>query len=217
MPIITVARQYGAGGEAVGQILAARLGAEYVDKQIVAEVARRLEMPDSEIEEHDEAPGSLLNRLLASLGAASFEFAAPPDTAAWQPPHQDPAFDPRKAVLAITEEVIREAARSGDAVIVGRGGAYILREHPHTWHVFLRASEDFRVRTAMETFDIDEAEARRRVKHTDANRAAYVRQVYGHDWLHPAHYDLVLDTGRLGFERSAEAVLAAVRSGRQPR
>jgi cytidylate kinase len=214
MPVITIARQYGAGGEAVGQILAARLGAEYVDKQIVAEVARRLEMPDSEIEEHDEAPGSLLSRLLASLGAASLEFAAPADTTAWQPPYQDPAFDPRKAVLSITQQVIREAARSGNAVIVGRGGAYVLRDQPDAWHVFLRAAEDFRVRTAMETFDIEEGEARRRLKRTDANRAAYVRQLYGHDWLHPSHYDAVLDTGRLGFTRAAEAVVAAV--GRRP-
>lgn len=211
MPVITIARQYGAGGETVGQILAARLGAEYVDKQIVSEVARRLQLPDDEIEEHDEAPGSLLSRLLASLGAASLEFAAPLESsAAWEPPYQDPAFDPRRAILAITQEVIREAARSGNAVIVGRGGAYILRSEPESWHVFLRAGEEFRVRTAVSVFDIDQAEARRRLKHTDANRAAYVKQVYGHDWLHPAHYDLVLDTGRLGFDRAAEAVLAAV-------
>jgi cytidylate kinase len=210
VPVITIARQYGAGGEAVGQILAARLGAEYVDKQIVAEVARRLEMADDEIEEHDEAPGSLLSRLLASLGAASIEFTAPPETVAWKPPYQDPAFDPRRAVLMITQEVVREAARSGNAVIVGRGGAYILRDEPDTWHVFLRAQDDFRVRTARATFGMDEDEARRRIKQTDANRAAYVRQLYGHDWLHPSHYDLVLDTGRLGFERTAEAVLAAI-------
>ncbi len=210
MPVITIARQYGAGGEAVGQIVAARLGAEYVDKQIVAEVARRLELPDDEIEEHDEAPGSLLSRLLASLGTASIEFTAPPETAAWKPPYQDPAFDPGKAVLKITQEVVREAARTGNAVIVGRGGAYILRDEPRTWHIFLRARDDFRLRTAMEVFGIDEDEARRRIKQTDANRAAYVRQVYGHDWLHPSHYDLVLDTGRLGFELAAESVLAAV-------
>jgi cytidylate kinase len=216
VPVITIARQYGAGGESVGQILAARLGAEYVDKQIVAEVARRLEMPDEEIEEHDEAPGSLLSRLLASLGAASIEFTAPPEPAAWKPPYQDPAFDPRKAVLTITQEVIREAARSGNAVIVGRGGAYILRDEPNTWHIFLRARDDFRIRTAIEVFGIDEEEARRRIKQTDANRAAYVRQLYGHDWLQPAHYDLVLDTGRLGFEGAAEAVLAAVGRSRSP-
>ena len=216
MPVITIARQYGAGGETVGQLLAAKLGAEYVDKQIIDEVSRRLQLPDEEIEEHDEAPGSLLSRLLGALGAASIEFTAPPETApAWQPPYQDPAFDPRRAVLAITQEVIREAARTGDAVIVGRGAVYVLLDQPDVWNVFLHAHADFRVQTAMTVFGIDEGEARKRLKQTDANRAAYVRQVYGHDWMNLLHYDVVLDTGKLGFERAAEAVIAAIGTTRR--
>lgn len=213
MPVITIGRQYGAGGETVGQLLAARLGAEYVDKQIMDEVSRRLQLPDDEVEAHDEAPGSLLSRLLGALGAASIEFTAPPETApAWQPPYQDPTFDTRKAVLGITQEVIREAARTGNAVIVGRGAGYVLLDHPDAWHVFLCADADFRVRTAMTAFGIDEAEARKRLKHTDANRAAYVKQLYGHDWMDLRHYDAVLDTSKTGFERAAEAVMAAIGS-----
>ncbi len=211
MPVITIAREFSAGGEAVGQILASRLGADYVDKKIVAEVARRLEMPDADVEAQDEAPGTFLGRLLTSLGAASIEFTAPPEVAVWAPPYKDPAFDPRRAVLAITQEVIREAARTGNAVIVGRGAGYVLRDEPGALHVFLRADPHWRVRVAMETFGISEKEAWRRMKQTDANRAAYIRQVYGHDWAHPSHYDLVLDTERFGFEGAAEVILAAVR------
>ncbi|MHB8590121.1 MAG: cytidylate kinase family protein [Candidatus Dormibacteraceae bacterium] len=48
------------------------------------------------------------------------------------------------------------------------------------------------------------------MKQTDANRTAYIRQVYGHDWTHPSHYDLVLDTGRLGYEVAANVILAAL-------
>ena len=212
MPVITIARQFGAGGESVGHTVAQRLHAEFVDKGIVAEVARRLEMPENEVEQNDESPGSFLNRLLASLGAASVEFTGPPEVAAWTPPYNDPAFDPRRAILQITQEVIREAARTGNAVIVGRGSAYILREEPGATHVFLRASQEFRLQLACELLDIGEDEARKRMKTTDANRSAYIKQVYGHDWSHPGHYDLVLDTGRLGLEGAAEAILAAVKA-----
>ena len=216
MPVITIARQFGAGGEAVGQMLAQRLHADMVDKGIVAEVARRLEMPENEVERNDESPGSFLNRLLSSLGAASVEFTGPPEVAAWTPPYNDPAFDPRRAILQITQEVIREAARTGNAVIVGRGSAYILREQADATHVFLHASQEFRLRLAAETLHLTVEAARKQMKTTDANRAAYIRQVYGHDWSHPAHYDLVLDTSRLGLEGAAEAVLAAVKArGRQ--
>ena len=55
-----------------------------------------------------------------------------------------------------------------------------------------------------------EDEARRRLKQTDENWTSYIRQVYGHDRNHPAHYDMVLDTGRLGYEVTAEVVLTAL-------
>jgi cytidylate kinase len=214
VPVITIGRMYGAGGETVGHLVAEHLGAELVDSKIFVEVARRLELPPDEVERHEEVPGSFLNRVIQALGSASIEFAAPPEAAAWAPPYNDPTLDTRKAVLRITQELIREAARTGSAVIVGRGAAYLLRDHPGALHVFLRGSERDRVASLRETFGYGEEEARRRIKHVDANRRAYVRQVYNHDWLEPAHYHLVVDTGRLGYDRTAAAILAAAKGPR---
>lgn len=211
MPVITIGRMYGAGGETVGGLVAERLGAELVDSKIFEEVARRLELPRDEVEKHEEVPGSFMNRVLQALGTASIEFAAPPEATAWTPPYTDLTTDTRKAVLQITQEVIREAARTGNAVIVGRGGAYILSDEPRALHVFLMGSERDRITALRQSFGFGEEEARRRIKRVDANRRAYVRQVYNHDWLDPSHYHLVLDTGRLGYERSAAAIVAAVR------
>jgi cytidylate kinase len=211
VPVITIGRMYGAGGEAVGRLVAARIAAELVDDKFFVEVARRLELPPDEVERLEEVPGSFLNRVLQAMGTGSIEFAAPPECAAWTPPYNDPTYDTRKAVLLITQELIREAARSGNAVIVGRGAAYLLGDHPRALHVFLRGSERDRVGALCQVFGFGEEEARRRMKHTDANRRAYVRQVYNHDWLDPAHYHLVLDTGRLGYERSAAAIVALAR------
>jgi cytidylate kinase len=211
MPVVTIGRQFGAGGEPVGRLVAQRLNADLLDNQIMTEVARRLELPADEVAAQDENPGSLLNRLLTALGSASVDFSVPPEVAAWTPPYADPAFDPRRAILNLTQQVIREAARSGNVVIVGRGAGYLLRDQAGVTSVFLRADEKVRLKTVMDTFGLDEEAARRRIKHTDANRSAYVRQVYGHDWMHPAHYDLVLDSGRLGYEVCAEVIIAAAR------
>lgn len=211
MPVITIGRMYGAGGETVGGLVAERLGAELVDSKIFEEVAQRLELPPDEVEKHEEVPGSFMNRVLQALGTASIEFAAPPEATAWTPPYTDLTPDTRKAVLQITQEVIREAARTGNAVIVGRGAAYILRDEPRALHVFLRGSERDRIVALRQSFGFSEEEARSRIKRVDANRRAYVRQVYNHDWLDASHYHLVLDTGRLGYERSAAAIVAAVR------
>jgi len=209
--VITIGRMYGAGGETVGGLVAERLGAELVDSKIFEEVAQRLELPPDEVEKHEEVPGSFMNRVLQALGTASIEFAAPPEATAWTPPYTDLTPDTRKAVLQITQEVIREAARTGNAVIVGRGAAYILRDEPRALHVFLRGSERDRIAALRQSFGFSEEEARSRIKRVDANRRAYVRQVYNHDWLDASHYHLVLDTGWLGYERSASAIVAAVR------
>jgi cytidylate kinase len=200
MPVVTIARQFGAGGEAVGAIVARELRADLVDKQIVSQVAGRLQLSQDEVEAQDEAPGSFLNRLLTALGSGGIEFSAPPEVAAWVPPYADPAFDPRK-----------EAARTGNAVIVGRGAAYVLMDDPTVVHAFLHGSKAARLEVVKELFGLDEEEARRRIKQTDANRAAYIKQVYGHDWSHPGHYHIVVDTGRLTYETAAQAILAAVR------
>jgi len=94
---------------------------------------------------------------------------------------------------------------------VGRGGAYILRDFPGALHVFLRAATDIRVKAIMARYNIaSEEEARKRLKRTDENWTAYIKQVYGHDRNLAAHYDLVLDTGRLGYKATVATIITAL-------
>ena len=208
MPVITIAREFGAGGETVGHMLAQRLNLDYLDGKIVDEVARRLKVPTDVVETYDEKTGGLLDRLLRQL--ATVDFSTPQDVAAWTPPHGDLAWDPRKSVLSMTQEIIRRQAATGNGVIVGRGAAYLLLDQPEVLRVFLRAPFEFRVKAIMESRKLDDAAARKFLKERDANSTAYIRQVYGHDWQHPSHYDLVIDTARLGHMRAVEIILAAL-------
>jgi cytidylate kinase len=215
MPVITIGRQFGAGGTTVGGMLARALGADLLESQIIDEVARRLELPKEEVEAEDEQPGSLFARLLVALGSASSEQLIPPEATAWNPPNANPTFDTRQAVLQITQNVIQEAARAGNVVIVGRGGAYILRDHPGALHVYLRAADNVRLKTIMARYGIQsDEEARRRLKQTDENWNAYIKQVYGHDRNLPSHYDLVIDTGRLGYDSTVDVVVAALKTAK---
>ena len=211
MPVITIARLYGAGGESVGKTLATRLKAEFLGPELIDEVAHRLELPKEEVEAADEHPGSFLGRLLVALAAASPEQVATSESPAYTPPYADPQLDARRAVLEYTQQVIKEAARSGNVVILGRGGAYILSDLPGALHVFLRAAESERVMVVMEREHLSADEARKKVKQTDENRRAYIRQVYGHTWDLPGHYDIVLDTGRLGYDATVEAILESLK------
>lgn len=206
MPVVTISRQFGAGGSSVAGIVAAELHAEVVDKKLIDEVARRLQISPNEVAAEDERPRPLLERLVRS-----FSTLEPTMGAGWSPPYPDPLFDPRNAIIELTEEVIREVAAGGNVVIVGRGAGFCLRDRPNVFRVFLRAPEAVRVKTLMERFSLTEADARRKMHETDANRAAYTHQLYKRDWCDPDGYDLIVNTGRLGYQATAEIILRGLR------
>ena len=120
MPIVTISRQFGAGGSSVAGIVAAQLGAEVIDKKLIDEVAKRLEMRPSEVEAESERPRPLLERLVRS-----FTSLEPGMGMGWAPPYPDPLFDSRKEIIALTESVIREVSAGGNVVIVGRGAGFV--------------------------------------------------------------------------------------------
>src|SRR3979411_1587521 len=159
MSVITIAREFGAGGETVGHMLAERLNLEYLDGKIVDEVARRLKVPTDVVEPYDEKPGGLPDRLLRQL--ATVDFSTPQDVAAWTPPHGDMAWDPRKSVLAMTQEIIRRQAPTGNRIRAGLRSAYILLDQPEVLRVFLRAPFEYRVTATADFRKTDDAAARK--------------------------------------------------------
>jgi CMP/dCMP kinase len=205
MPVVTISRQYGAGGSSVAGIVAAALGAEVVDKKLIEEVARRLSIEPGDVEAEDEHPRTLLERLVRS-----FSTLEPGMGAGWTPPYPDPLFDPRKEIIKLTEQVIHEVANRGNVVIVGRGAGFVLRDVPGVFRVFLRAPEAVRVRVLIDRLGVASGDAKRKMHETDSNRAAYIHQLYGHDWCDPDEYDLIMNTSRLGYQAAAEMILRGV-------
>jgi len=207
VPVITIARETGAGGTDVGRLLAEHLGAELVDGSLIDEVARRLELAREEVESRDEQPRSLVERLLRGMAMAEGPIGVGASVGAAVP------ADSHTAITTLTAQVIREAARSGNAVIVGRGGCFVLAHWPQATHVFLCAPVEVRVRRLTALWAVDEATANHRLLADDARRRAYVRDVHGCEWRDPLNYHLAIDTGRVSFEEAA-GLIAALATGR---
>ena len=204
MPVVTISREFGAGGSSVAQLVAEELGAELVDAALVNEVARRLEYPEATVASADERPETFVDRLLDSL-----KYIAPEQALALQRRQSGAVIEPRWEIVNLTQELIREVARQGKAVVVGRGAAFVLRDHPNALHVILHAAPEVRVEAIKRRLMLNERAARERMRKTDGERAAYIRQLYHADWRDSANYDLAIDTGRLGFSRAAGLVIAA--------
>ncbi len=214
MPVITISRQFGAAGVPVGRALADRYDAEFLDRAIVAQVALRAGIPEKELESYDERLPSFWQRVASALAASSPE-PAMPTIPYGEPLPTAPMHD---RLVAITRAVIEEAAERGNAVIVGRGAAFVLGRRPGMVHVQLHASIDARVRYLLSRVEEIPDEARPEEKSlrelcasVDAARADYIRRLYNADWLKATNYDLAVDTGRVGVARTVDLIDALVR------
>jgi cytidylate kinase len=214
MPVITISRQFGAAGVPVGRALADRYDAEFLDRAIVAQVAVRAGIPEQELETYDERLPTFWQRVASALASSSPEPQLP------TVPYGDPVapMSMHERLVAITRAVIEEAAERGNAIIVGRGAAFILGRRPGILHVQLHASIDARVRYLLSRVEEIPVEARPEekslrelCKSVDGARADYIRRLFGADWLNATNYDLAVDTGRLGVARTVELIDGVVR------
>jgi cytidylate kinase len=207
MPVITVSRQFASGGGEIAQAVATRLGAAFIDHELIDEVARRLGVPGEVVLEKDERGESLVGRLARSLRLSYPDLAMPPEiTATLFADYNDLEDLP---YAEVTAQVIREAARGGNAVIVGRGGAFVLKDEPGVLHVHVYASRLYRIGYIMEQEGLDQAAAEKLVLDTDRERALYVKNLFKVEWEAPRHYHLLLDASRLGHTLAGDLIVEA--------
>lgn len=204
MPVITVSRLTGSGGAEIGERLAERLGASYLNKQIIHEAAQRLEISEEAAAEYNERAEDFSERLARVLWLAEPSFAPVAAPAASLP------FESTTDVFVqVTRQLVHEAAHTGNAVIFGHGAQFILANHPGVLHVRFIAPLPFRVERVMRRDGINRADAERRVRAEDERRANYIRQYYNADWHAPDPFHLILNTALLDEEACIRLVLNA--------
>jgi cytidylate kinase len=111
-----------------------------------------------------------------------------------------------------TEEVLCQQARTGRGVILGRGGAVVLRDQPRALRVRLDGPSERRIRQAMRVQKIDEETARDTLRRLDRAHAAYLKQFYGVDINDPTLYHLRIDSTAMPLEACVQLIALAARS-----
>lgn len=205
MPVITVSRLTGSGGAEIGRQIAERLGANYLNTGIIREVAHRLGISEATAAAHDERAEAYVERLARVLWLADPSLA--PVTSPISPV---PFKSTTESFVEVTRELVREAARGGNAVIFGHGSQFILAGQPEVLHVRFVAPFAVRVDRVMRRDTIDRAEAERRVRTEDQRRANYIQQFYDADWHAPDPFHLILNTALLDQATCLRLVLNAV-------
>ncbi len=198
--LITISREFGAGGSLVAEHAARALGWRLVDNDFVAQVAARAGIPEATVAMRDERAPGFREWLLRALSRASPELSPPTG----QIP---PAELEEAALVKVTESVVADLAEEGRVVLVGRAAPAVLARKEDALHVRIVAPRADRIRAVMARQRLDPAAAERLMDDTDRNRQRYHREYYDRDWADPAHFHLVLNTGLLGYEGAGNVVV----------
>jgi CMP/dCMP kinase len=180
--VLTLSRQTGAGNSGFALTLGLRLSLRVFDRELLEYEAVRLGVSEAELEQVDEQPPGLWQRLRSgSLHHRYFE---------------------------ALEQLIKELAERGNVLVVGRGGNRFLRDRPSAFHVRLVAEMPTRVRRIMEHRWLREDAARQLIDQSDARRRRFHESYFGGDWTDPLEYHLTVNSGRLG-PKAVDLVAAA--------
>jgi cytidylate kinase len=200
--VITISRQLGSGGAYLGQQLAEQLGIVYLDREIVIQAAKQLQVLEEDLESRDEKKTSFWKSAFQLSAYNPPEMYMPPEI--YIPSDQD--------LYQAESEVIQKVAQERSAVIIGRGGSYLLRDHLRHLSVFLHADLAFRQQRVEKLYNLSAPEAKKLVEKSDRERTRYLQVLTGRDWNDARLYHLSIDTSVIGLEQAKEVILAGIKS-----
>ena len=198
-PVVTISREYGCPSKLLAQRLTDLLnkhnGSEkpgvwrYINKEVVETTAHRLELNPTEVNYFMSAGNKgLIEDVLASFS---------------------PTYVSNIRMRKTITDVVRTIALQGHVVIVGRGGAGILRNHANTLHIRLQAPRDWRISQVCSSNGLAHAEASRLVDEMDKKRAALIEMMTG-EKFHPTLFDVTFNCSSLSLEEIAATIAGLI-------
>jgi cytidylate kinase len=182
--IVTMEREYGAGGSAIAQKLAERLQWKLWDTALTAEIARLARCDQGSVARLEERVDPLFYRLMKVFMRGSHERSLPVNGL------ENLDAD---SMVVFMRRVVEGAAAAGNCVILGRGAPYVLRDRPDAFRVFVYAPVGEKIRRVRE-LGKSEAEAVELVGAIDQERATFVKKYFGKDWPSRDLYHLMINS-----------------------
>ena len=194
--IITIARQYGSGGREIGELVSAKLGIPIYDKLLITEAAAKGDFNEEVLKTADE---SASNTLLYTLAVGSNTLGAAMHFG-YKMPINDKLF-------LLQSDVIRDYAKKGSGIFIGRCADYVLRDEPNILRLFIYGDLDHRrARVIQRHPEIKSSQIVETINKIDKRRSTYYNFYTGNKWGHFDNYDMAINTSTLGIEGTADLI-----------
>ena len=193
--VIAIGRQFGSGGHDIGKILAEKLGYDFYDAEIIQMTAGTTGYTPEFIKKNEEI---MTNSLIYDLVNQMYLNADMQDEA------------PKDKIFEAECQVVRNLAKKGNCVIVGRCADYVLRNSGNCLKVFFSAPLMSRIRRVAQRQNISEGEAKATVQKNEKLRADNYRYYTRRMWGAAGNFDLSLNTD-LGEEYIENCIRCAMK------
>ena len=194
--IITIARQYGSGGREIGDEVAKLLGIPLYDKQIITDAAAKGEFDEAIVVNKDETAA---NSLLYTLAMGS--------NAAGTIAHFGYKMPINDKLFLLQSEIIKDYAKAGSCIVIGRCADYVLREEEKLLRVFVYGDTEHRIeRIKARRPDVKPSQVIDLIHKTDRRRASYYNFYTGNKWGKLENYDLAINSSATGIDGAAAII-----------
>lgn len=198
MTVLILSRQFGAGGKTLGENLAKRLGFQFVDRDIIAQVAREANVSVDWVVAVERETGGRLMKILSKMVSGDFIQRMLSDSGS--------DFDEEK-YAAFVKKVVKDIAKEGNTVILGRGSQFIVPDQPGVFKVLLVGEKADREKFLEKKYKLSAAEARQVVAKEDRKRAAFLVGMDAKSPDDPLLYHLCINTSKMSLEQAEEMIV----------
>ena len=189
IPVITISRQYGAGGREIAGLVAEKLGVKLYDRQIVHIAAAKIGLDDLTENDLLELENYVKPLSMSFLPFRSFGMNM---------------SDSSQKIFMTESAAIRKLAQDGPCVILGRSADYVLRKFENKYSIFICADDEFREARGKEVYG---GKTLKELDQEDKKRARYYNYYTGQNWGEGQNYDLVVNTSHDSLDKIADAII----------
>jgi cytidylate kinase len=203
MAVITISRQFGAGGITLGKTIAEKLGYSFADTEIIKMVAEMANVSTAFVETVEKEAGGKFSKLITRLVSKPLLERVLKD---------ERGYIDEEIYLDYLVLIIAQMADEGNVVILGRGSQYILNDHPDAYHFLLINEFENRVKFMQEQYQLSPSRAAQIVRSEDKRRLNLYRKLHKTDYDKPSLYHMVLNMNKISLEKALELVCCLVES-----
>ena len=199
MSVITISRHFGAAGKTLGRRLADTLGYYYADEDIIERAVVEIYSSPDWKRIIEEEPSDKLKRFISRLNPFGRSLME-------RPLSDDEIYIDGFHYVELLKLIITKIATDGKAVIVGRGGQYILHDFYDTYHLLLIATKKDRIKLIEDDYRVSNKKAIQIVKRMAKRRANLYSYFDRKDYDDPDLYNIILNMSLISVNRAEEIV-----------